>query len=334
MKTSRQRFFKAVRAVVSVALVLFAFYVAGLFDSDSRSRILTTIRDANLAFLILSILWIPLMDVVSTIKWKSLCNARGISVRYFRLLAFYIVGRFYNLILPSSIGGDLIRIYLLGQASQRNADAAAVVFVERLTGVIVLLVLSAVSLLFTGLGFSRATLAVGIIAAGAGIAALCWLLIGDMPLNLLRGVAKTSSGLFGKVLEKLAKLQVAVRAFKHHGGALFIAIANSLLFYMFAILNVWVSVLVFQGDVSLISMVIAVPLIMFIMNIPVSLGSLGIMEFGYTVVLMQFGVNADAAFATALLMRMKLLLAGAFGAVVYAALGESRPDPQKVAASV
>lgn len=331
MGLDRRRLFRIARIVASVALVGVALWGAGMFEAQSRARAWETVRAASVPMLVVSLLFIPLMDAVSTVKWKALAGARGLTVGYWRLLAFYIVGRFYNMVLPSSIGGDVIRISLLGRETNRVADAAAVVFVERLTGVIVLLVLAAVALVFAGLGVSEATLALGIVVAGIAIALFSWLLIGARPLAVLERLLGGSRGaLASKALAKLAKLRNAIRAFRHHGGAIAVAFANSVLFYGFAIVNVWVTVLVFQDDVALVDMMIAVPLIMFIMNLPVSVGTLGILEFGYTVVLMQFGVHGEAAIATALLVRLKLVLAALIGAAVNATLSLPAPGEARV----
>ena len=47
------------------------------------------------------------------------------------------------------------------------------------------------------------------------------------------------------------------------------------------------------------------PIIMLIMNIPFSLGNLGLMEFAYTSVFVLFGYNPALGLSVALLMRLK-----------------------------
>ncbi|MEO0344791.1 MAG: lysylphosphatidylglycerol synthase transmembrane domain-containing protein [Pseudomonadota bacterium] len=326
MPSGKRQLIRAFRIVGSLALFAAALYNAGLMDAAGWQEVSRVFANASVPFLALSILFIPVMDVVSTVKWKALASARGLSVGFPRLLAFYIVGRFYNLILPSSIGGDLIRVFLLGRDTGRTADAAAVVFVERLTGVVVLLLLAAIALMFTGFGLSRTTLLAGIGFAAMAIAVLCWLLIAERPSRLLLRITQRG-GVIDRVVSKIAKLSASILAFRHHNSALLIAIANSFLFYAFAIANVWVAVMVFDQQAGFVQVAIAVPLIMFIMNIPVSIGSLGIMEFGYTTVLMQFGVSGEAALAAALLMRFKLILAGGIGALVNSVMGASPPAP-------
>ncbi|MGB7249226.1 MAG: lysylphosphatidylglycerol synthase domain-containing protein, partial [Phormidesmis sp.] len=109
---------------------------------------------------------------------------------------------------------------------------------------------------------------------------------------------------------------------------------NSLLFYFLAILNVWVSALAFDSSVSLISMLVAVPIIMFIMNLPFSIGGLGLMEFAYSFTLGLFGINPAVAISTTILMRLKTLLAAGMGGLIYPLVSEGMTSPQQLAKSV
>jgi hypothetical protein len=270
--------------------------------------------------------FLPIMDGVSSVKWHALTSARRMGVPFATLFAYYVIGRFYNLILPSSIGGDVVRVHLLGKRTSRYADAAAIVFIERFTGVVTLVVLAAVALMFASLGFSKTSLGVTIFAAAAVLAGIVWLVRHDEILPRLEAAVAARHRVGSAVASKLEKLRKAIRAFGTERRALVVAMLHSIVFYAAAIVNTWISVRVFDGTVALSDMLIAVPLIMFIMNIPVSMGNLGIMEFGYTVVLMQFGISGEAALAAALLMRLKLLVGGAVGAILHVAMDTRPPD--------
>ena len=50
---------------------------------------------------------------------------------------------------------------------------------------------------------------------------------------------------------------------------------------------------------------------LFVVNIPLFVGNIGIMEFAYTLVLGAFGVSPQAALSAAHLMRLKMVLAAA-----------------------
>lgn len=289
---------------------------AGLDTGAGWARLADTLGHADLPMLVLALLFIPLMEAVSAFKWYCLARARDLAVGYGRLLAFYLVGKFFSMTLPGGVGGDLIRVHLLGRETGRYADAAAVVLVERLTGLITLIActLAAATLASTRLG--APWLFYALLAMAGGLLLALWPIADGRPLQGLRRRLPSLSG----ILEKLEKLRAALLLVGAHRHAVGVAFVNSALFYAAAILNTWVSLRVFDAQASLATMALAVPIMMFIMNLPVSMGNIGILEFAFTFTLTRFGVGAPEALALALLMRVKNLLAVAAGGAVYLAL--------------
>ena len=53
------------------------------------------------------------------------------------------------------------------------------------------------------------------------------------------------------------------------------------------------------------------------MNLPISFGNLGLMEFAYIAIFQMMGYSAELALSVAILMRLKSLLDGVIGGVLY-----------------
>jgi uncharacterized protein (TIRG00374 family) len=98
--------------------------------------------------LLASACWYLGGQILSALKWRLLLRAGGSDVSLGRCCALYWLGMFSNLWLPSSIGGDAIRIWRLHGAGITGSLATASVLVERLTGFAALLTLGACGLLF------------------------------------------------------------------------------------------------------------------------------------------------------------------------------------------
>ena len=88
--------------------------------------------------------WLPLIyalfllnTTLSARKWQLLLRADGVRAPLGSLLASYLIGTFFNLFLPSSIGGDSYRVV---DASRHGgaAKSFASVFADRLTGFLAL----------------------------------------------------------------------------------------------------------------------------------------------------------------------------------------------------
>ena len=103
--------------------------------------------------------WLPIIYVllfVNTVlnswKWGLLLRADGIRMSLGSLICSHLIGTFFNLFLPSSIGGDAYRVVDVGRRAHAGAKSFAAVFAERLMG---FLALALWGLLFTAIGWAR-----------------------------------------------------------------------------------------------------------------------------------------------------------------------------------
>jgi uncharacterized protein (TIRG00374 family) len=81
---------------------------------------------------------VSLNMLISTHKWYILLLAQSIVVPWDWLLKCYWIGSFFSNYLPSNIGGDMVRLMMM-QHLKNSAQVAASIFLERLTGFVVLL---------------------------------------------------------------------------------------------------------------------------------------------------------------------------------------------------
>ena len=302
--------------VITIALIAYVCYSAGFFSEAGRNQFADTLKDVNWTFIWLSLLVTLIQNLISIRKWQIVVLAKKLSGGFMLLLQYLYISRLYNLILPSSMGGDVIRIYRLGKVNKSMERAAASVFVERFVGMLVLLVLAAISFAFMTQGDVRLFILsfgfVLIVTFGLG-----WAATDKRFVRILEYFSKKTNITFvHKVANKFEEFQNSIREVRKDSSFLFRLFAYSVLFYIFAIASVWVSALAFDQGVTLVDMVIAVPVIMLIMNLPVSIGGLGLMEASYTIAFELLGYSAELGLITALLMRAKALLDGLIGGLL------------------
>lgn len=88
---------------------------------------------------------------VSIVRWRLFAQALSVEASATQMTGYYFTGMFFNLILPTSVGGDVVRAwYLQGRSGKRLASFLSV-FVERLSGLIVLVALACVAVLVSPL---------------------------------------------------------------------------------------------------------------------------------------------------------------------------------------
>ncbi|NND81573.1 MAG: flippase-like domain-containing protein [Gammaproteobacteria bacterium] len=312
-----RKIFKILQIFITLALLTLVLHQAGLFAAEGRRAFVELLSGANFGYLFLSVLVGVLINMSSALKWFMLTRARGIAAGYWRIFCYYLIGQFYNQILPTSVGGDVVRSYQLGKFSGRQADALASVFVERYTGVLVLLLVAAVAVLSQSTVFDVPFVNASLTAFAIGLAGIAWLLFDQRLYRWVKQLVSAKLPLTGGVFAKLDKLLASVDVYKKNPTALMWAFINSLVFYFIAVLNVYVTALVFQIDVQFVHVLIATPIIMLIMNIPLSVGNIGLMEFAYVNVFQLLGYSPALALSVALLMRLKSLFDGAMGGLLH-----------------
>ena len=308
---------KIFRIVVTILLLMLVIYLAGLFDADKRIELFNTLKNPNWFWLLICVLVGVLVNLSSSIKWWMLANAGGLKVGLLRTWAYYMVGMFYNLIMPTSVGGDVIRAYELGKYTNNQAMSLASVFVERYTGVVVLLLLSLLAVFINTTEFNVPIITYSLLAFSIALAGLGWLAFDGRSLNLVKKLFGGIHSFMDKIFAKVQKLHEAVLIYRQNKGALSWAFINSLIFYALAVLNVFTTAKVFNVDVDLQAIILATPVIMLLMNIPLSIGNHGIMEFAFTMTFELLGLGAILGLSTALLIRLKSFLDGAIGAILH-----------------
>lgn len=328
-KNSALRF---ARIAVTAALITYILHKAGLFSVEGWQHLLDTFAHISLPLVLASIGVELLLILSSAFKWYMLLHSRGLPVSLWRLLAYYMIGMFFNLILPTSVGGDVVRMHELGRYTGRYADAVASVFIDRFSGMATLVVLALLAVVVNLRLLNQSWLTMGLAIAIGGVAFICWLIIDKRPFNLaqrlfgrqlvgrvsrLEATAVRRVPSFSQLFAKIDKFRQAVLAYKNHPGALWGALINSLIFYFLGVVNVWVSALAFGSELGFINMLAAVPIIFLIMNLPISIGSIGLMEFAFSFTLGLFGATPTLAISTALLIRAKSFLFAGIGGLLY-----------------
>ncbi len=303
-----------IKLFASFCLIGFVAWKTGLTTRAGWDKLLLMLRGANYLYLFLSLLCGIVLTTISSWKWQVLLRSKGIKIPLFRLVSFYFIGRFYNLFLPTSMGGDVVRVITVATHSGARDEAVASVFVERLTGMITLLVVACFATVFGFRNYDLPVLTASLFFVAVLIFMILWLVFDSRLLAKITELSGNKFTQLTKILRKVIRLQGVIREYKDNPIVLIKVFCISCLFYFTAVINVWVSSRVFVNDVSFSSMLLAVPAIMLVMNLPVSIGGLGLMEAAYALLFPLFGYTSALALSTALLMRFKSLVHGGVGA--------------------
>lgn len=311
----KRRLGLAVRAAGSLGLLVY------LFSRVKWQDVTAQLAAADGRLLALYVLLGLAGVLVSAAKWRLLSRPLGLPAGLGRLFLLYLVGYFFNNLLPTSFGGDVVRVWEQGRPDGRHEEAAAAVFMERFSGLttLILCVLLALAAQPAYLADRRmlAALAVG----GAGYALVSWLVLGRGALALLRARVRWAPA--ARIFARAAAVQDALYRYRHHRGVLAGSAIYSMVFYALTVLIVDVGCRALGVRVPLGELATAVPLMLLLFSIPLSIGGIGLQEWAYYFVLTRVGVPPAVALGLGVLFRLRTLAFSAVGGAVYPLLGGS-----------
>jgi len=155
---------KAIRVLGSVALLAFLAW-----QTDWR-HVKEAFDQLRIEFWLAAVGVYALTQVVSSVRWQILARPLGFERPWLHYLSFYFIGMFFNLVLPTSVGGDVVRAWYLDGGSGRRMPAFVSVFVDRLSGLLMLLALACVAAALCPLSLP-AWITWGVWGTGAGVVA-------------------------------------------------------------------------------------------------------------------------------------------------------------------
>jgi len=132
------------KIILSVLLVGYLIYSA---EPKKIGQVLGQIwQNDRLVYLLLAIGIYIISMIIFTLRWQILVRGYGLVISTLNLLKYYLIGLFFNNFLPTSIGGDVVRIYYFIEKSGDRTAGFTSVLTERLLGVASTLILTLLSL--------------------------------------------------------------------------------------------------------------------------------------------------------------------------------------------
>lgn len=253
--------------------------------------ILATLEVRIIPFFFFGILFLLIAIFCMTLRWKVIIQHElEVKVSAAVLYRFYLIGSFFNSFLPSSIGGDIVRVRSSSQTfSLPIKRATAIVVSERLFG------LAALSFLFS-IGFL--------------IDQTLLMKLGFKPYLSFIGLILACIIFF--IAKYLAEKKIRI-SFSFALLLLFLSACGQ-----FAdILIVFIFASYFEQSITLSSLMIVMPLVYIATIAPISLGGLGVREGAMVALLAFISVDTSIAIILAFVLYISKLLVGLIGGVLY-----------------
>jgi glycosyltransferase 2 family protein len=304
------------RPLISILKLLFTILLlVWVFQSIDVSKISGDLSGFNWKSMALLLVVCWLGQLLCSERWRIFAAALKMHGSYRSFVQMYFAGMFFNIGLPSLIGGDAVKAYILSRKSGKPLHAGlASVLQDRVAGLITLLIYGSIAILLFPLswrGFPlwmmyllswlAVSIALGLVLKGEGLYRR-FLIPGSrtFPQRVLRMIAEFHQALGNCDIQKGALFRVVLYSFINSGLVLWI----------------FQQVTAAAGyKVQIIPFSALYPLVTLATMLPVTLSGLGVRECFYVEALSLLGVQRNVALCISLATSALLLLCNLGGVV-------------------
>jgi uncharacterized protein (TIRG00374 family) len=302
----KSRISKILRIALSISLLFI------IFQKIDLQKFLLILRKVDLKFFIFSFFLYIFSQYISTHRWRLLLLAKGIKINFLKLFSFYFVGMFFNLFMPTLVGGDLFRTYDLYRETSDVKESAASILLERLSGLFALVILSLLSLI---LGFSQIkdepVVIYSITILSFSFFSLIILIFNENLKNFLSKIFKNI-----KIWEIIIKFHTTIFEYKRYPLTFLKVILLSFVVQIISLFIFYTMTVALNLNINFIYVWLFTPLITLFSMIPVSLGGWGLRESATIYLYSKIGISSEESLILSLSVSFIFTLASLIGGII------------------
>lgn len=296
------------RVVVGAGLILFLLWALDI------GKTVNIIRGIDARYLVYAAIPYLLFIIISAWRWQILLDFKKFGIPFGRTVITYFISLFFNNLLPTTVGGDMMRVVYT--MKNRRADSLATVLVDRILGFVGLFILALLAVFYLLIEKKETEF-------------LPFMIIGLTVVIVITYIffSGRAYAFFSPMISKIKVLKLGERMNRLHeagtdfGGAWGPIILCILLSVLIQVTLAVAPFLVLLGmgnfEVGLLPFFIYVPIINVISMIPVSLNGLGIRENSYVILFSRVGLDGEVSFAMSLVSFFIIFVFSLIGGIFF-----------------
>ena len=314
---------------VFVSLALIALLVVMM--RDKLPSILQTLKNGNHALIFAALLIFLSTVWVMALRLKLIFNTKAIPMAVREAASLTFVGYFFNNVLPTSVGGDLVKAMCASRLSGEPVKSLTVIMMDRIFGLFMFILIPCASLIFLRDKIDPRVPV--IVYSFLFFSTMCFFLLFNRSIaRRFHFIERTLNrvGLGAKV----RMIYDELHDFKNHKKIVVIAMLLSVLGQVLAIVVLYLLAVALGADPGTWAyFFLLVPVVHLISMVPITMGGLGLREGGYVVFLKNF-IGSEKALGMGILSFGFLLFLSVIGGFIYLFRREyhiqlSKPDATK-----
>jgi len=299
--------------------ILVSFFLFGLiiFYVD-LSKVRDTLLQVNIGYYLISIVVQLIVILIGAKRWSFFIFHDNLKINFNMLLRINFMANFFNNVLPSSIGGDALRVFYIYKLGHGGAIAMSSVVIERIIGLSAMVGVASISLIFVELGANWHNLLKVLIQLLFFFIVTLILLVGWNKSYLILTDNKLVKKFKGnKLVQNLLKLVNKSHIYLRDYFLILKVFAASVVLHVVQIL-----VFIFIGkslglEIDYMYYFTMIPLLILVSSVPFTIGGLGVREVLIVFLFSMVGVSSEYSASVAILFLLTLILSSMPGLLFF-----------------
>ncbi len=294
----------SVRILVSLALLYLA--LRGINFAVIQSRL----SQINLGWIAIGLAITVVQIFLGALRWREISQLCGAPLTDLQAFRYNMIGAFFNQTLPSSIGGDAVRLWLVNRTGAGWRAATYSILTDRAIGLIALALIIVASLPWSYgmIADSNGRLALVLVDFAALSGGLGFLLLGHLPWTWLKTWWPTK--------HIHACSVIANKVIFHRRSGPKIAVL-SLSIHVLAVVIAWCAVRSISAPADFEQVFMLIPPIMLITMMPISIAGWGVREATMMVAFGYAGLAQTDGTVVSILFGAVSFIVGCVGGLVW-----------------
>ncbi|MBI08826.1 MAG: hypothetical protein CMM55_04810 [Rhodospirillaceae bacterium] len=303
---------------IAIKIAISAALMGWLLSKIDSSALSEGLSQTSLYVLISAFIILLALSVAQTCRWVLVARTMGVRLTFLKAWSISLIGLFFNQTLPSSIGGDAVRVWRLKRAGFQVGLSIRTVLLDRLVALFGLVVIATIGLpaLMGWIGNQPLRWVVPFLIACGYAGFFCLLLIDTAPIRKL---------LSGKLTDEIVGLGHGARVVFLHPACIVPTLSLSLFIHAGVCAVVFLLALDLGAEITFWQMLVLFPPVLLITLVPFSIAGWGIREGAMITALGFVGVPPVTAFSISILFGIVMVAVGVAGGIVWLATGRQRP---------
>lgn len=296
-----------IRIGVGVGIIFF------LLKQVDLKKIIDIVFNINLGLFLFAFVVYIFSTYLCLYRWQMFLAGANVKLSLKRTAISFLTGLFFNLFLPSAIGGDVIRTMHLSGHTKKPKEVTASVFIDRVSGCMGLVLITIISVLVGGRHINDTSVFIL-------VAILFFLSSGGLLVIFNNAIYKKISHFLhqgGKIRDTLKEFHQEVYLFKHRPHLMVNSLIISLLVQLSALWTFYILAKALNYHIDFIYFLVFVPIVSAISMLPISIGGLGVREASLMFFFSRAGLSGEHGFILSLLVFFFTVIIGIFGGLIY-----------------